>query len=157
MREKNVLHKERIKICYCRVSSNKQKEDLERQIKFMKEKFPTHTIIQDIGSGLNYKRKGLQELMEKAINGEIEELVIAYKDRLTRFGYEMIEWLISKYSNGKITVINKNEEETPVEELTKDIVSIMNVYVAKVNGLRKYKTHIKEEIEKDKKDKKKKK
>jgi putative resolvase len=157
LREKNVLHKERIKICYCRVSSNKQKEDLERQIKFMKDKFPTHTIIQDIGSGLNYKRKGLQELMEKAINGEIEELVIAYKDRLTRFGYEMIEWLISKYSNGKITVINKSEEETPVEELTKDIVSIMNVYVAKVNGLRKYKTHIKEEIEKDKKDKKKKK
>jgi len=157
LREKNVLHKERIKICYCRVSSNKQKEDLERQIKYMKDKFPTHTIIQDIGSGLNYKRKGLQELMEKAINGEIEELVIAYKDRLTRFGYEMIEWLISKYSNGKIIVINKNEEETPVEELTKDIVSIMNVYVAKVNGLRKYKTHIKEEIEKDKKDKKKKK
>ena len=157
LREKNVLHKERIKICYCRVSSNKQKEDLERQIKFMKEKFPTHTIIQDIGSGLNYKRKGLQELMEKAINGEIEELVIAYKDRLTRFGYEMIEWLISKYSNGKIIVINKNEEETPVEELTKDIVSIMNVYVAKVNGLRKYKTHIKEEIEKDIKDKKNKK
>ena len=157
LREKNVLHKERIKICYCRVSSNKQKEDLERQIKFMKEKFPTHIIIQDIGSGLNYKRKGLQELMEKAINGEIEELVIAYKDRLTRFGYEMIEWLISKYSNGKITVINKNEEETPVEELTKDIVSIMNVYVAKVNGLRKYKTHIKEEIGKNKKDKNKKK
>lgn len=157
LREKNVLHKERIKICYCRVSSNKQKEDLEKQIKYMKDKFPTHIIIQDIGSGLNYKRKGLQELMEKAINGEIEELVIAYKDRLTRFGYEIIEWLISKYSNGKIIVINKNEEETPVEELTKDIVSIMNVYVAKVNGLRKYKTHIKEEIEKDKKDKKKKK
>ena len=107
-------------------------------------------IIQDIGSGLNYKRKGLQELMEKAINGEIDELVITYKDRLTRFGYEMIEWLIKKYSNGKI-IINKNEEETPVEELKKDIVSIMNVYVAKVNGLRKYKTHIKDEIEKEKK------
>ena len=148
LREKNVLHKERLKICYCRVSSNKQKEDLERQIKYMKDKFPTHIIIRDIGSGLNYKRKGLQELMEKAINGEIEELVIAYKDRLTRFGYEMIEWLITKYSNGKIIIINKDEEETPVEELTKDIVSIMNVYVAKVNGLRKYKSHIKEELEK---------
>ena len=151
LREKNVLHKERIKICYCRVSSNKQKEDLERQVKYMKEKFPTHTIIEEIGSGLNYKRKGLIDLMEKAINGEIEELVIAYKDRLTRFGYEMIEWLITKYSNGKIIIINKEEEETPVEELTKDIVSIMNVYVAKVNGLRKYKTHIKEEIEKENK------
>ena len=63
----------------------------------------------------------------------------------------MIEWLITKYSNGKIIIINKNEEETPIEELTKDIVSIMNVYVAKVNGLRKYKTHIKEELKKDKK------
>ncbi len=151
LRERNVLNKTRGKICYCRVSSNKQREDLERQVKYMKEKFPTHTIIQDIGSGLNYKRKGLQELMEKAINGEIEELVIAYKDRLTRFGYEMIEWLITKYSNGKITIINKSEEETPVEELTKDIVSIMNVYVAKVNGLRKYKSHIKEEINKKEK------
>lgn len=148
LRERNVLNKTRVKICYCRVSSNKQREDLERQVKYMKEKFPTYTIIQDIGSGLNYKRKGLQELMEKAINGEIEELVIAYKDRLTRFGYEMIEWLITKYSNGKITIINKSEEETPVEELTKDIVSIMNVYVAKVNGLRKYKSHIKDEINK---------
>lgn len=61
----------------------------------------------------------------------------------------MIEWLIKKYSNGKIIIINKEEEETPVEELTKDIISIMNVYVAKVNGLRKYKTHIKEEIVKN--------
>ena len=151
LRERNVVKKERKKICYCRVSSNKQKEDLERQVKYMKEKFPTYEIIKDIGSGLNYKRKGLEEILEKAISGEIEEIVIAYKDRLTRFGYEMIEWLISKYSNGKITIINKEEEETPVEELTKDIVSIMNVYVAKVNGLRKYKGQIKEEVEKHKK------
>lgn len=150
LRERNVLNKTRIKICYCRVSSNKQREDLKRQVQYMKDKFPTHTIIEDIGSGLNYKRKGLLEIMEKAINGEIEELVIAYKDRLTRFGYEMLEWLITKYSNGKIIIINKEEEETPIEELTKDIVSIMNVYVAKVNGLRKYKSHIKDEIEKTK-------
>ena len=150
LRERNVLNKTRIKICYCRVSSNKQREDLKRQVQYMKDKFPTHTIIEDIGSGLNYKRKGLLEIMEKAINGEIDELVIAYKDRLTRFGYEMLEWLITKYSNGKILIINKEEEETPIEELTKDIVSIMNVYVAKVNGLRKYKSHIKEEIEKTK-------
>ena len=148
LREKNVLYKERIKICYCRVSSNKQKEDLKRQIKYMKEKYPTYIIISDIGSGLNYKRKGLKELIEKAINGEIEELIISYKDRLTRFGYELIEQIITKYSNGKITIINKEEEETPIEELTKDVVSIMNVYVAKVNGLRKYKTKIKEEIKK---------
>lgn len=52
----------------------------------MKDKFPGHIIISDIGSGLNYKREGLKKIMDKAINGEIEELVIAYKDRLTRFG-----------------------------------------------------------------------
>ena len=86
--------------------------------------------------------------MEKAIKGEIEEVIIAYKDRLTRFGYEMIEWLIKKYSNGKIVIINKEEEETPIEELTKDVVSIMNVYVAKVNGLRKYRSKLKEEVDK---------
>jgi len=146
LREKNIIINNRKKICYCRVSSAKQKSDLERQIKFMKERYPSHEIIKDIGSGINYERKGLKDIIEKAINGEIEELVIAYKDRLTRFGYEMIEWLIEKYSQGKIIIINKDEEETPTEELTKDIVAIMNVYVAKVNGLRKYNAKIKEEL-----------
>lgn len=150
LREKNVTKKNKLKICYCRVSSNKQKEDLERQINYMKEKYPTHIIISDIGSGINFHRNGLKELMEKAINGEIEEVVISYKDRLARIGYEIIEWLIEKYSNGKIIVVNKNEEETPTEELIKDIIAIMNVYVAKVNGLRKYKTKIKETIIKKK-------
>ena len=145
LREKNIILNKK-KICYCRVSSNKQKLDLERQVLYMKEKYPTYEIIKDIGSGLNYKRPGLKMIMEKAINGEIDELVIAYKDRLTRFGYEMIEWLITTYSNGKIIIINNNEEQTPMEELSKDILSIMNVYVAKVNGLRKYKTQIKKEL-----------
>ena len=62
----------------------------------MQAKFPTHTIITDIGSGLNFNRKGLKKIIKKAISGRIEELVLAlaYKDRLTRFGYEMIEFLI---------------------------------------------------------------
>ena len=60
----------------------------------MEKKFPEHKIIKDIGSGLNMKRKGLKEIIEKAINGEIDELVITYKDRLARFGYDLIEWLI---------------------------------------------------------------
>ena len=73
------------------------------------------------------------------IEGKIEEIVITYKDRLVRFGYELIEWLIEKYSNGKIKIINKKEEETTEEEITKDILQIMNVYVAKINGRRKNK------------------
>jgi putative resolvase len=138
--------KEKINICYCRVSSNKQKEDLERQIKYMKQLYPNHIIIKDIGSGLNFKRKGLQKIIDYGIKGELNELVIAYKDRLARFGYDLINNIIEKYSNGKIIIINQSEETTPTEEIVKDILSIMNVYVAKINGLRKYKNQIKKEI-----------
>ena len=73
-------------------------------------------------------------------------MVIAFKDRLTRFGYEMIEWIIKEKSNGVIKIINNNEELTPTEEISKDIISIMNIYTAKINGLRKYKKHIVDEI-----------
>jgi putative resolvase len=140
----------RRKICYCRVSSNKQKADLKRQIEYMEGKYPGYEIISDIASGLNYEREGLKKLMEYAIKGEISVLIIAYKDRLTRFGYEMIEWLIKEYSNGEIVIINKKEEETPLEEVSKDIISIMNVYTAKINGLRKYKKLITDDINQNK-------
>lgn len=73
-----------------------------------------------------------------AIEGQIEELVIVHKDRLTRFGYELIEYLIDKYSKGKITIIEKNGNIEPEEELVKDVIQIMNVFVAKINGRRKY-------------------
>jgi len=135
-------------ICYCRVSSNKQKEDLNNQIAYMKKEYPYHEIITDIASGLNYNREGLQKLLTYAMNGEVNEVVVAYKDRLTRFGFEMIEWIIKEKSNGVIKVLNNNEEMTPTEEITKDIISIMNIYVAKVNGLRKYKKNIKKELKK---------
>lgn len=148
LREKAIITGTKEKIAYCRVSSQKQKPDLENQIKYMKDKFPTHTIIADIGSGINFNREGLVQIIEKAISGKIDELVIAYKDRLARFGYELIEFLITKYSKGKIVIVNQDEEKTPAEEMTKDIITIMNVYVAKMNGLRKYKKKIKDEINK---------
>lgn len=140
----------RKKICYCRVSSQKQKEDLKRQEEYMKNKYPTYEIISDIGSGLNFERKGLNKIIDMGIKGEIEILVVAYKDRLARFGYELIEKIIKEYSKGEIKVENKKEEETSTEEMSKDIVAIMNVYVAKMNGLRKYKREMVEEIRKTK-------
>ena len=141
----------RKKICYCRVSSSKQKEDLQRQIEYMKKKYPSYEIISDIGSGLNMNREGLKKIIDYAIKGEVEILVIAYKDRLARFGYDLIERLINEYSNGEIKIENQNEEKTPMEELTTDIVSIMNVYVAKMNGLRKYKKMLVDDIKNVKK------
>jgi len=143
-----VVQKEKKNLCYCRVSSRKQNGDLERQIKYMKEKYPNHEIISDIGSGLNFERKGLQKLIELGIKGEINEIRITYKDRLARIGYELIEWIIKKYSSGKIIIENAEEEKTVGEEMTKDLLSIMNIYVAKVNGLRSHKKSIKEELKK---------
>jgi len=140
------VEKMKRKICYCRVSSLKQKEDLGRQEEMMKSLYPSYEIIKDIGSGINYNRKGLQKLIKYALDGEIDEVVIEYKDRLTRFGYELIEYIIKEQSNGRIKILNKDEEKTPMEEMTVDLVSIMNVYVAKINGLRKYKKMIKDDL-----------
>ena len=105
----------------------------------MKTKYPTYIIIEDIGSGLNLNKRGINKIIHLAIKGKINELVVAYKDRLTRFGFELIEELITKYSNGKISILYKSEEISQEEELVKDIMAIMNVYVAKINGLRRYK------------------
>ena len=132
-------NKEKLKICYVRVSSNNQKDDLERQKKLMIEKYPNYIIVEDIGSGLNLNKRGIKKIIHLAIAGKISELVVAYRDRLTRFGYELIEELIIKYSKGKITVLSENEKLEPEEEVIKDMMVIMNVYVAKMNGLRKYK------------------
>jgi len=129
----------KINICYVRVSSTNQKDDMERQKKLMIEKYPNHTIIEEIGSGLNLNKRGIKKIIHLAISGKINELVIAYRDRLTRFGYELIEELITKYSKGKIIVLSENDKLEPEEELVKDVMAIMNVYVAKMNGLRKYK------------------
>ena len=125
------------RICYCRVSSRKQNSDLERQINLMQLNYPNYEIISDIGSGLNFKRKGLEKIIDMAIKGNIEEVVITYKDRLARFGYDLIEMILNKYSKATITIINQDKYQTKDEELVKDIISIMNVYVAKINGMRK--------------------
>ena len=130
---------EKLNICYVRVSSQNQKDDLERQKLLMKTKYPNYLIIEDIGSGLNFNKRGINKIIHLGIKGKINELVVAYKDRLTRFGFELIEEIITKYSNGKIIILCKSEVISQEEELVKDIMAIMNVYVAKMNGLRRYK------------------
>ncbi len=81
----------------------------------------------------------LRKVIKLAIAGKINELVIAYKDRLTRFGYELIEDLIKEYSNGKIIIIKDKDDKEPEEELVQDVLQVMNIFVAKMNGMRKYK------------------
>jgi predicted site-specific integrase-resolvase len=128
----------KINYIYARVSSLGQKEDLERQKALLQKEYPDYTLITDIGSGMNLNRSGLRKIIDKSIEGKVNEVVIVHKDRLCRFGYDLIEDLIQKYSNGKIVVIGTTKEKEPKEELVDDVLQIMNIFVAKINGMRKY-------------------
>lgn len=132
------LEDNRRKICYCRVSSPGQKKDLKRQVKLMEKKYPKHEIFEEVGSGINFKRRKFNKILDLAIKGELEEIVVAYKDRLCRIGYELIERIIKEYSNGKIIILNK-KDETSEEETVGDLMQIINVYSGRINGRRKYK------------------
>jgi putative resolvase len=137
---------ERARIIYARISTRNQRDDLERQCSYLRTRYPNHRLIKDTGSGLNYKRKGLKTILDLAIKGNLEELVVAHKDRLCRFGFELFEWIITTFSKGKIVVLN-NHKSSPQEELCKDIISIITVFGARVNGLRKYKPMLEKEWE----------
>ena len=144
--------KRKRKICYCRVSSSSQKEDLDRQIEFFRLKYPEHEIIKDIGSGINFKRKGFKTILDDAIKGNIGEVVVTHKDRLCRFGFELIQGIILEHSKGEILVLNK-KETSPHEELVNDLISIITVFSSRLYGLRssKIKNQIKESISKKEK------
>lgn len=137
---KDIIKENKLNICYVRVSTLNQKDDLVRQKEYMMNKYPTYILIEDIGSGINFNRKGLRKIIKYAIDGKINNLVVAHKDRLTRFGFELIEDLIKEYSNGQIILDDKKSEKKEAkEELVEDVLQILNVYTAKINGLRKYK------------------
>jgi excisionase family DNA binding protein len=123
---------------YCRVSSKKQEDDLKRQIEFLRSKFPNHTLITDIGSGINFKRPGLKTILELGMSGKIKELVVAHKDRLSRFGFEIFEQIL-ELRGGKIRVIGEQEYKSPEQELSDDLLSIIHIFNCRQMGRRKYK------------------
>ena len=127
-------------IGYARVSSKKQEDDLNRQIDYLKQyisnKYQTFEIISDIGSGINYNKKGLQKLIEKINRKEVDIIVVLYKDRLLRFGFELIEYCAS-LNNVKIEVLDK-KDKSEEQELTEDLIQIITVFSSKLQ--RKSKT-----------------
>lgn len=128
----------RITIGYCRVSSPKQKDDLERQIEnvrtYLLAKGEPFEIISDIGSGINYKKKGLQELIKRISENRVEKVVILYKDRLLRFGFELVEYLAMLH-HCEIEIID-NTEKTEQQELVEDLVQIITGFSCKLQGKR---------------------
>ncbi len=133
---------ERIVIGYCRVSTPSQKDDLETQVQnvksYMYAKGYKFDIIKDIGSGINYKKKGLKELINRIENNEVSKVVILYKDRLIRFGFELIEYLC-EINNVEIEVID-NSECSKEKELTDDLIQIITVFANRLYGQRSKKT-----------------
>ena len=129
-------------IGYARVSSKKQIDDLNRQIEnlrtYIESKYETYEIISDVGSGINYTKPGLQKLIEKINRKEVDLIVVLYKDRLLRFGFELIEYFAT-LNNVKIEVLDKiNKSEN--QELVEDLVQIVTVFSCKLQGKRKSKT-----------------
>ncbi|WP_431030475.1 IS607 family transposase [Lysinibacillus sp. LZ02] len=125
-------------IGYCRVSSHKQKDDLERQIEhvktYMYAKGYQFEIISDIGSGINYNKQGLNRLLDMITNSEVDKIVVLYKDRLIRFGYELIENLCEKY--GTAIEIIDHTEKTEEQELVEDFIQIVTVFSCRLQGKR---------------------
>lgn len=137
-------------VCYCRVSTPSQKDDLVRQVALMKSKYPTYEIISDIGSGINFQRPGLLKVIDYAIKGMLKTLVVAFRDRLCRIGYSLIEYICLNYSNTKI-IIELTSDETPNERMANDLLQIVTVYGAKINGMRSYKLYNQKQPKKIKK------
>jgi len=137
--------KERMMVSYCRVSSSSQKMDLISQ-KASVEQFCTASgraieiKYEDVGSGLNYKRKNFIELMNRVERGEISEIVVAHKDRLVRFGFDWFEYFCRAHGT-KVVVMN-NDSSSPEAEMTKDLLSIIHCFSSRLYGLRKYKKKI---------------
>lgn len=129
----------RKKFCYARVSSSKQAKDLDTQIKFLASKFPKHTIISDIGSATNPKRKGLQTILESVCKEDVEEIVVAHRDRLDRFAFEHIKFICSLFHT-KIVVLDNSEKKDndKLKEFTDDIIAIITSFTARYYGSRKY-------------------
>ena len=145
-----VKSKKRKNIIYCRVSSSSQKDDLKSQKDFLIDftrnmGLSIDDTYTDIGSGMNFKRKNFLKLLEEVQNNEVESVTIAHKDRLCRFGYELIEHIFNK-NNVKINLIN-DDRLSPEQELCQDLTSIVHVFSSRLYGLRKYKNKIKKMCE----------
>jgi len=137
-------------IVYCRVSSSNQKDDLASQVKVMEQFCLAQGVaitdsIQEVGGGLNFKRPKFLQIIQWAIQGEVKVLYVAHKDRLCRFGFELVEQIL-QWSGGKIVVANA-ETLSPHEELTQDLLSIVQCFSSRLYGLRKYKSKVKKIVE----------
>jgi len=126
-------------LCYARVSSHDQKEDLSRQAAVLESFCAAHgwtfEVLQDLGSGLNYHKKGLKKLIKLICSGTVRRLIITHKDRLMRFGAELIFSICESFGT-EIVIINSAEDTTFEDDLVQDVLEIITVFSARLYGSR---------------------
>ena len=131
---------------YSRVSTKKQMDDLSRQVEYIRQpEYVGYTLIQDIGSGINFKRRGLQTILGSCIQRNVGEVVVAHRDRLSRFAFELFEQLITK-AGGTLTVLDCDRNKSSEYELAEDLLSIIHIFNCRQMGKRSYKRREKETI-----------
>ena len=118
---------------YARVSSQKQSQDLERQIAQLQAKHPTATVYSDVCSGINFNRRGLRALLEAVMSGRVRTVHIAHRDRLCRFAYDLVRFVLER-SGAQLIVESADVDPTPEGELADDILSIITVFGARLYG-----------------------
>lgn len=133
---------QRVTLGYARVSSHDQKADLDRQVQVL-ESFCaangwSYEIIRDLGSGLNYDKKGLKQLLKRICAGNVDRLVIAHKDRLLRFGAELV-FALCEHFGTEVVIINRKGDSSYEEDLAADVLEIITVFSARLYGARSHK------------------
>ena len=132
-------------VLYARVSTSSQRDDLKRQTEALTTSYPGSEVITEIGSGLNFRRRKLNAILERIISGDIQCLVVAHKDRLARFGFDLIEWLCEKF-DCKLVVLYQ-QKYSPQAELVQDMLSVVHCFSSRLYGLRKYEKLLREDSE----------
>ena len=126
-------------VCYARVSSHDQKADLVRQVEMLEAycaaKGWRSEVIQDLGSGMNYRKKGLNRLLEMILRKRMKRLVLTHKDRLLRFGAELV-FALCEIQGIEIVIIHRGEQPSFEEELAQDVLEIITVFSARLYGSR---------------------
>lgn len=126
-------------VAYARVSSHDQRADLERQAQLLESYCAaqgwTYEIVTDLGSGMNYRKKGLKRLLDEIVEGQVGRLVLTHKDRLLRFGAELV-FAICEIKNIEVVILNKGEDTSFEEDLASDVLEIITVFSARLYGAR---------------------
>ena len=146
-----VLPEARLNYAYCRVSSQSQRPDLRNQRKVLEQfvlnmGLPNVEFVEEIGGGLNFKRKKFLQLVDDVSKGRVANLVLAHKDRLCRFGFEYFEHLCK--ANDTALLILNNEDLSPREEMVQDLMAIIHCFSCRLYGLRSYKKDLKKALKK---------